>query len=145
MFFIFAIFLLFKIKKSFICRFLLKIFDFLLYTSLGDLYILNPPKVSMHLGTKIKGLPIAKAMWKEVKEDATSKSTLYLLDAEDQLASMKLADNDNPKTHLEELKQHFQTMLQCRDNLLKIGSIMSNSRFNIIIMSSLPESYRPTL
>ena len=51
-------------------------------------------------------------MWKEVKDDAMSKSTLYLLDAEDQLASMKLADNDNPKTHLEGLKQHFQTMLQ---------------------------------
>ena len=44
MFFIFAVFLLFKIEKSFICRFLFKIFDFLLYTSLGDLYILNPPK-----------------------------------------------------------------------------------------------------
>ena len=36
MFFLFAVFLLF--------RFLLKIFDFLLYTSLGDLYILNPLK-----------------------------------------------------------------------------------------------------
>ena len=36
-------------------------------------------------------------------------------------------------------------MLQCPDNLLKIGSIISDSRFNIIIMSSLPESYRPTL
>ena len=70
---------------------------------------------SMCLETKIKGLPTTKAMWKEVKEDAMSKSTLCLLDAEDQLASMKLADNDNPKTHLEELKQHFQTMLQCRD------------------------------
>ena len=46
----------------------------------------------MHLETRIKGLLTAKAMWKEVKEDATSKSTLYLLDAEDQLASMKLAD-----------------------------------------------------
>ena len=41
MFFLFAVFLLFKIKKSFICRFQFEIFNFLLYTSLGDLYILN--------------------------------------------------------------------------------------------------------
>ena len=59
---------------------------------------------STHLRTKIKGLATAEAMWKEVKNDAISKSTLCLLDAEDQLASMKLADNDDPKTHLEELK-----------------------------------------
>ena len=51
-------------------------------------------------------------MWKVVKDDAMSKSTLYILDAEDQLSSMKLVDNDNPKTHLVELKNHFQTMLQ---------------------------------
>ena len=41
-----------------------------------------------------------------------SKSTLHLLDAEDQLASMKLADENDPKSHLGELKVHFQTMLQ---------------------------------
>ena len=44
MFFFFAVSLLFKIEKSFICSFLFKIFDFLLYTSLADLYILKPPK-----------------------------------------------------------------------------------------------------
>jgi negative regulator of sigma E activity len=36
-------------------------------------------------------------------------------------------------------------MLQHRDNLIKIGSTMSDTRFNIIIMSSLPESYRPAI
>src|ERR1700679_1534530 len=36
-------------------------------------------------------------------------------------------------------------MLQLRDNLITIGSTISESRFNIIIMSSLPASYRPTL
>ena len=41
--FFFAVCLLFKIEKSFIFRFLFKIFDFPLYTSLGDIYILNPP------------------------------------------------------------------------------------------------------
>ena len=100
---------------------------------------------STRLATRIKNLPTAKDMWKTVKDDATSKSTLYLLDAEDQLSSMKLADNDDPKAHLSELKQHFQLMLQRHDNLLKIGSKLSETRLNIIIMSSLPDSYRPTL
>ena len=70
---------------------------------------------------------------------------LYLLNTEDQLSNMKLSDNDDVKTHLTELKSHFQLMLQCQDNLIKMGSVMSDSQFNIIIMSSLPESYRLTL
>ena len=55
---------------------------------------------------------------------------------------MLLADNDDPKTHLSELKQHFQLMLE---NLMKMGSEISDTRFNTVVMSSLPESYRPTL
>ena len=97
------------------------------------------------LMTKIKALKSAEDMWRHVIDDAMSKSTLHLLNAKDQLASMKLADNDDPKTHLEELRQHFQTMQQHHDNLLKIGLEMSDSRYNIIIMSSLLESYRSTL
>ena len=93
---------------------------------------------SVRLGAKIKDLDSAKDMWTKVKADATTKSTLYLIDAEDQLTSMKLQDNDDPKTH-------FQTMLQSRDNLVQMGSTLSDARFNIILMSSLPESYRPTL
>lgn len=100
---------------------------------------------STRLAMKIKNLSNAEAMWKAVKEDATSKSTLYLLDAEEQLSSMKLADNDDPMTHLSELQQHFQLMQQRCDNLINIGSTLSETRFNIIIMSSLLESYRPTL
>ena len=34
-------------------------------------------------------------MWDAVKVDAMTKSTLFLLDMEDQLVSMKLAENDN--------------------------------------------------
>ena len=69
-----------------------------------------------------------------------------MLDAEDQLMSMKLLDNEDSKTHLSsELKSHFQTMLQRWDNLIQMGSTISDARFNIILMSSLPESYRPTL
>jgi hypothetical protein len=96
---------------------------------------------STRLGAKIKDVKSAKEMWDAMKADTTTKSTLYLLDAEDQLASMKLSDNDDPKTHLAELKQHFQLMLQCHDNLIQMGSTSSDTRFNTIIMSSLPELY----
>ena len=37
-----------------------------------------------HFGSKMKGLGIAKEMWKKVIEDMTSKSTLHLLNAENQ-------------------------------------------------------------
>ena len=84
-------------------------------------------------------------MWDVVKTDATSKSTLYILDAEDQLSSMKLEDNEDPATHLSELKQHFQLMLQRHKNLVKMGSKISETHLKTMIMSSLPESYRPTL
>ena len=87
----------------------------------------------------------ASEMWEAVKVDATTKSSLYILDAEDQLATMRLAENDDPKTHLAEMKQHFQLMVQRRDNLTKMGSDLSDTRFNTIVMGSLPESYRPTL
>ena len=96
---------------------------------------------SVCLGAKIKDLDLAEDMWEMVKSDATSKSTLYLLDAEDQLNSMKLLDNEDPKTHLAKLNQHFQIMLQRHNNLVQMGSTISDTRFNIIIMSSLPESY----
>ena len=55
------------------------------------------------LRTKIIGLATAKDMWKVVKDNATSKSTLYLLDAEDQLSSMKLTNDNDPETHLTKL------------------------------------------
>jgi hypothetical protein len=67
--------------------------------------------MSICLRTKIKGLATAEDMWKIVKEDVTLKSTLYILDAEDQISSIKSTDNDDPKTHLVELKTHLQTML----------------------------------
>src|SRR5882762_1454793 len=100
---------------------------------------------STHLGVKIKDIKTAQDMWDAVKADATTKSMLYLLDAEDQLASMKLSNNNDPKIHLAELKQHFQLMSQCHDNLTQMGSTLSDSQYNTITMSSLPESYQPTL
>ena len=76
-----------------------------------------------------------------VMGDATTKSTLYLLDAEDEFTSMKLADSEDPKTHLAKLKQHFQLMVQRYNNLTEMGSVILDSRYCTIIMHSLPESY----
>ena len=100
---------------------------------------------SVHLGGKIKQLDMAQAMWKIVKANVTTKSTLYLLDAEDQLSTMKLNENEDPKTHLTELKAHFQLMVQRRNNLIQMYSTISDTQFNTIIMSSLLESYQPSL
>ena len=101
--------------------------------------------MSVMLGAKIKDIDSVKDMWTKVKTNTTIKSTLYLIDVEDQLTSMKLQDNNNPKTHLSELKTHFQTMLQCCDNLVQMGLTLSDTRFKIVHMLSLLESYRPTL
>ena len=49
------------------------------------------------LSLTIKNLKMAKEMWDMVKADATTKSTLFLLNTEDQLASMKLVDNTDLK------------------------------------------------
>ena len=100
---------------------------------------------SARLGVKIKSLMSAKEMWNVVELDATSKSTLFILDAESQLSSMKLQEDEDPETHLMEMREHFQVMVQRHENLTKMGSEISEARFNAMIMSSLPESYRPTL
>ena len=67
--------------------------------------------------------------------------TVFLLNAEDQLASMKLMENDDLKVHLMEVKQRFKLMGQQCDNLLKMGSTISDSHYNMIVMLSLPELY----
>ena len=97
------------------------------------------------LGSKIKNLKTVKEMWDAVNANATMKSSLYLLDAEDQLASMKSAKNKDSKAHLAKMKLHFQLMLQHHKNLMKMGSELSDTQFNTIIMLSLPESYLPML
>ena len=80
-------------------------------------------------------------MWDTVKVDAMTKRTLFLLDAEDQLAIMKLVENNGPKVHLVEVKQHFQLMGQQHNNLLKMGSTISDLCYNTIIMLLLPVLY----
>ena len=120
-----------------------KIIDYNKHKYLAQHVILS--MTSTHLHNKIKNLKTLHDMWDAVKVDATTKRTLFLLNIEDQLASMKLAENDDPKAHLMEVKQHFQLMGQQHNNLLKMGSTIPNSCYNTIIMSSLPESYQPTL
>jgi hypothetical protein len=100
---------------------------------------------SPRLGVKIKNLKTAKEMWDAVKQDATTKSTLYIVDAEDELSSMRCNDSAEAKTHLAKLKDHFNLMLQRRDNLAGMGSALSDTHFSAMIMSSLPPSYRPAL
>jgi len=76
---------------------------------------------STRLATRIKSMLSAKDMWMAVKDDATSKSTLYL----------------------SELKQHFQLMLQRRDNrnptgLLSKPSLPPRGPLNSQVASQAP-------
>ena len=100
---------------------------------------------SARIGMKIKTLTTAKEMWDEVKKDATAKSTLYLMDVECQLESMRLSESSDPKTHLTELKSHFQLMMSRHKNPLEMGSSFSEQKLITLITSSLPNSYRPAL
>ena len=85
-----------------------KIVDYYKQEYLAQHVILS--MTSTRLGLKIKNLKMAKEMWDMVKADATTKSTLFLLNAEDQLTSMKLTDNTDPKIHLSELKEHLLSL-----------------------------------
>ena len=96
---------------------------------------------SMCLGSKINNMKSASEMWDAVKEDITSKSTLHIVDAECQLEDMQLGDSSDPKTHLAELKAHFEFMTQRHENLMKMGSSFSDACLATVIMSSLPPSY----
>jgi hypothetical protein len=96
--------------------------------------------MSICLGVKIKNLKSAKELWEKVKKDATIKSTLFLIDAEDELASMKCQEVTNAKTHLAEITAHFNLMIQHKENLIKMGLSISDTRFNM----PSPTSYCPT-
>ena len=63
-----------------------RIDDFTKAMSMAKHVILST--TSVWIGMKIKSLTTAKDMWDEVKKDATSKSTLYLMDAKCQLEGM---------------------------------------------------------
>jgi hypothetical protein len=48
---------------------------------------------SPRLSGKIKNLKTATEMWAAIKSDTTTKSTLYIIDAEDELSSMRCSDS----------------------------------------------------
>ena len=85
----------------------------------------------------IKNLNTAHEMWEKVKADTTMKSMPYLIDTDDQLASMQLMDLDDPRTHLIELKQHFELMGKQCDNLLKMGSTISATHYHDLVFFHL--------
>ena len=120
-----------------------RIDDFAKAASLAKHVILST--TSARIGMKIKTLTTAKEMWDEVKRDTTGKSTLYLMDAERQLESMRLSESSDPKTHLTDLKSHFELMMSRHGNLLEMGSSFSEQKLITLITSSLPNSYRPAL
>ena len=73
-----------------------------------------------------------------MKADATEKSTLFLIDAEDTLLSMRCSDSSDPKTHLTEIKAHFELMVRRRNSLTEMGSNLLDTQFSTMIMLSLP-------
>ena len=100
---------------------------------------------SVRIGSMIKNLMTVKEMWEQIKKDATTKSTLFLIDAEDQLSTMHLTESNDPQTHLNDLKQHFEPMMKHHDNLMEMGSSLSTTQLSTIIISSLPSSYRSVI
>ena len=110
---------------------------------LGQHIILS--MTSICIGSLVKNLKTDKEMWEKVKNNTTTKSMLYLIDTEDQLNSMRLADSDDPRTHLNDLKQHFELMTKSHDNLMQMGSSISNMCLSSIIMLSLPPSYQSAI
>ena len=98
--------------------------------------------VSPRMGSLIKNMKSAKEMWDKVKEESTSKSTLHIIDAEEQLARMNCEDSSDPATHLADMKAHLDLMDKRYHNLLAIGSTWDDNRYGHLILGSLPESYR---
>ena len=90
----------------------------------------------IRLGAVIKNLKTVKEMWDKVKNDATIKSMLYLIDTEDQPASMCVTDSDDPAMHLMELRQHFE-LTKHYENLVQMVSTTSDIHFMTMIMLSL--------
>jgi len=100
---------------------------------------------SPRLSQKVLQMTTAKAMWDAVKLDATAKSSLHQVDILNKLQTMKCPSSSDSKTHLSEVKTHFEKMTQLREHLRVTNSPISDSTFVSIIISSMPEVYRPTI
>ena len=51
---------------------------------------------------------------------------------------MKLTENNDPKVHLTEVKQHFQLMGQRHDNILKMGSLALQHNHHVLAPGVIP-------
>jgi hypothetical protein len=88
---------------------------------------------------------MAKDMWDAVKHDATTKSSLHEVDILNQLQTIKCPSSADPKTHLAEVKAHFKKMTERREFLHVTKAPVTDSTYTTIIISSMPNTYSPTI
>ena len=101
--------------------------------------------ISTRLEMKVMSLMLAMGMWDVVKADATSTAMIPILDAESQLSSMKLQEDEDPENHLVETKEYSQAVVQNHENFTEMASEILDARINALVTSSPPESCHPTL
>jgi hypothetical protein len=72
---------------------------------------------SPHPSQKLLQHTTAKVMWDDIKLDAPAKSSLHQIDILNRLQTMKCPSSSDLKTHLSEVKSHFEKMTQLREHL----------------------------
>jgi hypothetical protein len=109
-----------------------KIEDFTSKEYLARHMIVN--SVSMRLTHEIRSLA-STDMWKTVTKDATSKSQLFKIDAKRRLGDLKCVEG-------EDVREHLDRLIEVKDELLAMGSVMKDDEFVETILASLPQSFR---
>ena len=94
---------------------------------------------------KVMSLMSVMGMWDVVKADAMLKTTIPILDAKSQLSSMKLQEDEDPETHLVEMKKYSQAVVQNHENFMEMASEILDARINALVTLLPPESCHPTL
>ena len=113
-----------------------RIEDFDMREYLARHVIIN--SVSMRLAQKIGQLTSSKDMWGAVKADSEGRSTLYQIDMQRWLQELRCAKGGDAKAHLTE-------MAKLRGELAAMGSEVKDADFTVMVIGSLPPSYRPLL
>ena len=93
---------------------------------------------SIHLGVKVKNLGTAKEMWDEVKRDATTKSTLFIINVEDELSTMKCQESSDPKMHLTEITAHYESFWFTKLGLVCSPGLTVSKIFNNFLSLLIP-------
>ena len=101
--------------------------------------------ISTRLEMKVRSLMLVMGMWDVVKADATSMTMIPILDAERQLLSMKLQEDEDPETHLVEMKEYSQAVVKSHENFTEMASEILDARINALVTSSPPKSCCPML